>query len=140
MCELLPDILKYTFYCGMFAKWTQDLIELLISHSVLYTNKSFIKRQYHTKIIWSKMWPWFFSNYQSFFITLPESELLQEGKNVSALVPGGWEKNWCRFYGFTIRMGMSRVRGMKTRDKKNIWSLMHPMKTENGAAYQLNAR
>lgn len=24
------------------------------------------------------------------FIRVPESELLQEGKNVSALVPGGW--------------------------------------------------
>lgn len=48
-----------TFSCGMFAKLIQGVF---ISHSVLYTNKSWKKknRQYLTKKIQSKMWPCFF--------------------------------------------------------------------------------
>lgn len=89
---MLSNILRYTFSCGMFAKLIQDVF---ISNSVICTDKSHKKKRKKKKDsillkeMWNKMWPLFFPQL-SRFIRVPESVLLREGKNVSALVPGGW--------------------------------------------------
>lgn len=125
-----------TFSCGMFAKLIQGVF---ISHSVLYTNKSWKKTQPDSILLKRyrvRCGPVFFQF--SRFIRVPESELLQEGKNVSALVPGAWVSAQRR--GLVLVLWLCHQGGNEQGQECLISYGLHENWEEDGADDQLSAK